>query len=114
MKEKAWSWIDENREMVIELSDEIWDYAELGLVEERSSRLIAEELERQDFRVELGVAGMPTAIAAAWGEGRPVIGIMGEYDALPGISQRRTPWWRGRRATDAATTSTEPQEWLQP
>ena len=91
MKDKAWTWIDENSERVIELSDEIWEYAELGLVEERSSRLIAEELERHGFRVELGVAGMPTAIAATWGEGRPIIGIMGEYDALPGISQRKRP-----------------------
>jgi aminobenzoyl-glutamate utilization protein B len=91
MKEKAWKWIDENSEGFIELSDAIWEYAELGLVEDKSSRLIAKELERHGFRVELGVAGMPTAIAATWGEGRPVIGIMGEYDALPGISQRKRP-----------------------
>jgi aminobenzoyl-glutamate utilization protein B len=91
MKEKAWTWIDKNSDQVIELSDEIWEYAELGLVEDRSSRLIAEELEIHGFQVELGVAGMPTAITAAWGEGRPVIGIMGEYDALPGISQRKSP-----------------------
>jgi aminobenzoyl-glutamate utilization protein B len=91
IKDKAWRWIDENSERVIELSDSIWDYAELGLVEDRSSKLIAEELKRHGFQVDLGVVGMPTAIAATWGEGRPVIGIMGEYDALPGISQRKRP-----------------------
>jgi len=91
IKDEAWRWIDENSERLIELSDAIWEYAELGLVEDRSSKLIAEALERHGFLVDLGVAGMPTAITATWGEERPVIGFMGEYDALPGISQRREP-----------------------
>jgi len=89
MKQNAWDWIDENRKRLIEISDEIWGYAELGLMEHRSSKLLADELERHGFRVERGVAGMPTAFVASWGSGEPVIGVMGEYDALPGISQKK-------------------------
>ena len=92
MKERAWGWIDGNRERLIWLSDQIWEYAELGLVEERSSRLLADELERHGFRVERGVAGMPTAFVATWGGGKPVVGLMGKYDALPGISNGRVPY----------------------
>ncbi len=91
MKQKAWEWIDGNRERLIEISDTIWGYAELGLMEHRSSKLLADELEKHGFRVERGVAEMPTAFMATWGEGKPVIGIMGEYDALPGISQKKVP-----------------------
>ncbi len=92
VKEKAWSWIDENRERIIEVSDTVWEYAELGLVEERSAKLLADEMERHGFKVERGVAGMPSAFVATWGSGRPVIGVMGEYDALPGISNKKVPW----------------------
>lgn len=89
MKQNAWDWIDGNRERLIEISDAIWGHAELGLMEHRSSKLLADELEKHGFRVEKGVAGMPTAFVATWGEGKPVIGVMGEYDALPGISQKK-------------------------
>jgi len=92
LKEKAWGWIEDNRERLIELSDEIWEHAELGLVEERSSKLLADELEKHGFTVERGVAGMPTAFVATWGKEKPIIGLMGEYDALPGISNRKVPW----------------------
>ena len=91
-KEKAWSWIDENKEHIVELSDRVWEYAELGLVEERSSKLLADELERHGFEVERGVAGMPTAFVATWSNGEgPTIGLMGEYDALPGLSNEKVP-----------------------
>jgi len=92
LKDKAWSWIDKNRERIIEISDAIWEFAELGLVEYKSSKLLADELERHGFKVKRGVAGMPTAFVAAWGNGRPVIGINGEYDALPGLSQKPVPY----------------------
>jgi aminobenzoyl-glutamate utilization protein B len=92
MKEKAWGWIDQNRVRLAEMSDAIWGYAELGLWEIKSSKLIADELERHGFRVERGVAGMPTAFVASWGDGKPVVGLMGEYDALPGISNKKVPW----------------------
>jgi len=91
-KEYALDWIEKNRDTVIELSDKVWEFAELGLIEFKSSALLVGELEKQGFRVECGVAGMPTAFVATWGEGKPVIGIMGEYDALPGLSQKKVPW----------------------
>ena len=92
MKEYAWGWIEDNKERIIEISDAVWDYAELGLVEYKSSKLLADELESHGFRVERGVAGMPSAFMGIWGSGKPVIGIMGEYDALPGISQKPVPY----------------------
>jgi len=92
VKEKAWNWIDANRKRIIEVSDTIWGFAELGLMEHRSSKLLADELERHGFKVKRDVAGMPTAFAAEWGGGHPVIGVMGEYDALPGLSQKPVPY----------------------
>jgi aminobenzoyl-glutamate utilization protein B len=91
LKDKAWKWIDEHKDEFIEVADKVWQYAELGLVESKSSKLIAEKLEEHGFKVNLGVAGMPTAIVAEWGKGKPVIGFQGEYDALPGISNKIAP-----------------------
>jgi len=91
LKEKAWRWIEDNKQGFIEVADKVWHYAELGLVETKSSKLIAEVLERHGFDVQLGVAGMPTAIYATWGKGEPTIGFQGEYDALPGISNKVKP-----------------------
>jgi aminobenzoyl-glutamate utilization protein B len=90
MKQTAYKWIDENSTHLFQMSDKIWEYAELGLWETRSSKLIAEELGKHGFKVQLGVSGMPTAIVATWGTGKPTIGVQGEYDALPGISQKKT------------------------
>jgi aminobenzoyl-glutamate utilization protein B len=70
------------------ISDAIWSYAELGLQEFRSSKLLADTLEEAGFRVERGVAGMPTAFVASYGSGKPVIGLLGEFDALPMLSQK--------------------------
>jgi len=84
--------IDSMRERFVRISDAIWEFAELGLREFKSSKLLADELEASGFTVERGVAGMPTAFVATWGSGKPVIGIMGEFDALPGLSQKPVPW----------------------
>lgn len=91
VKESAFKWIEGNRGRVIEVSDELWGYAELGLIEYKSSKLIAGELESHGFKVKMGVGGMPTAFVATWGRGKPVMGIMGEYDALQGLSQKVKP-----------------------
>ncbi len=91
-KKKAWEWIDGHRDEFIEVSDKIWEYAEYGLCEDRSSKLVAEKLREHGFQVKHGVAGMPTAIHAEWGKGKPVIATQGEYDALPGISNKVVPW----------------------
>jgi aminobenzoyl-glutamate utilization protein B len=70
------------------ISDSIWSYAELGMQEYKSSALLISALEAEGFKVEKGVAGMPTCFVATWGSGKPVIGILGEFDALPMISQK--------------------------
>lgn len=76
---------------LIKLSDEIWAYAETALKENKSSKALADYAEAQGFRVKRGVSQMPTAFVAEYGEGKPIIGIMGEFDALPGISQQAKP-----------------------
>jgi aminobenzoyl-glutamate utilization protein B len=90
-KSCSFSWIEGNRKRIVMISDKLWEFAELGLIEFKSSDLLAGELERHGFRVEKGIAGMPTAFVASWGDSKPVIGIMGEYDALPGLSQKKVP-----------------------
>ncbi len=90
MKEDAWKWITGNKSILIETSDKIWNFAELGLVEYKSSALLAKTLEENGFSVRRGVADMPTAFVASWGSGSPIVGVQGEFDALPGISQRAT------------------------
>jgi len=90
-KKVAFDWIENNKRQLVKISNKVWDLAELGLIEFESSTLLADELEKHGFQVQRGIAGMPTAFVATWGEGKPVLGIMGEYDALPGLSQRRIP-----------------------
>ena len=70
---------------------QIWDYAELGYKEEKSSALLQQTLKDKGFAVESGVAGIPTAFVASYGSGHPIIGILAEYDALPGLSQQAIP-----------------------
>ena len=70
------------------ISNAIWSYAELGLQEFKSSKLLADTLEQAGFKVERGLAGMPTCFVASYGSGKPVIGILGEFDALPMLSQK--------------------------
>ncbi|UCG36860.1 MAG: amidohydrolase [Candidatus Bathyarchaeota archaeon] len=84
-------WIESNEKSLVEISDKIWKFAELGLVEFKSSALLCGEFEKHGFKVEKNVAGMPTCFIATFGGGKPTIGIMGEYDALPGMSQKPLP-----------------------
>jgi len=90
-KEAAVASIEKHRAALVRMSDQIWQYAETALREHKSAQLLADYAEQQGFRVERGVAGMPTAFIASYGEGRPIIGILGEYDALPGLSQKAGP-----------------------
>jgi aminobenzoyl-glutamate utilization protein B len=76
----------------VEISNTIWRWAEVGLQEFKTSKLCADTLEKSGFRVQRGVAGMPTAFIATWGSGKPVIGAMAELDALPGLSQKAVPY----------------------
>nr|WP_206323625.1 amidohydrolase [Streptomyces sp. HNM0574] len=90
-KRSALAWIDGHASRITGLNDEIWERAELSLREWKSSLAQAEFLERAGFDVEFGTAGFPTAFTATFtrGSGGPVIGFSGEYDALPGLSQKR-------------------------
>lgn len=92
MKSDAWDWISDNEKLIIETSDKIWNLAELGLLEEKSAAFLSSILENHGFRIEMGVADMPTAFVATYGKGSPIIGFMGEYDALPGLSQKPVPY----------------------
>jgi len=83
--------VDRQSGQLIEMSDQIWAFAETALREYQSADLLADYAESQGFEVTRGVAGLPTAFTARYGSGNPVIGIMGEYDALPGISQQASP-----------------------
>ena len=90
-KQAASATIEAHSAEMIALSDEIWRNAETALLETKSSAALANYAEAQGFRITRGVAGMPTAFVAEYGSGSPVIGILGEYDALPGISQKTQP-----------------------
>lgn len=74
------------------VANQIWGFAELGYQEAKSSALLQSELRAAGFTIEAGVAGMPTAFTATFGSGKPVIGILGEFDALPGLSQDASPF----------------------
>jgi aminobenzoyl-glutamate utilization protein B len=80
--------VDKHEEELSKLSDEIWAYAETALKEFNSSKALAAYAEKEGFKVQRNIAGLPTAFIAEFGSGKPVIGILGEYDALPGISQK--------------------------
>lgn len=87
-KDEAVATIEKHKAELINLSDQIWAFAETALKETKSAKILADYAEQKGFKVERGVSGMPTAFIATYGEGKPIIGILGEYDALPGISQK--------------------------
>jgi aminobenzoyl-glutamate utilization protein B len=72
------------------IAKQIWNYAELGYLETKSSALLQQTLEKEGFQIQKGVAEIPTAFTASYGSGKPIIGILGEFDALPGLSQDST------------------------
>ena len=76
--------IERRSDQLTELSDLIWDLAEVGYQETRSSAALKSALEAEGFSIESGVAEIPTAFIASYGSGEPVIAVMGEFDALPG------------------------------
>lgn len=83
--------VESHQEELIALSDSIWALAETAFNESASSKLLADYAEANGFTVERGVAGIPTAFLATYGSGSPVISVLGEFDALPGISQKAQP-----------------------
>jgi aminobenzoyl-glutamate utilization protein B len=91
-KSNVSNFIDDQAAKYGEIAQEIWDLAEVGYLENRSAALLSQTLAAAGFEVRMGVAGIPTAFVATWSANPgPIIGIMAEYDALPGISQDRNP-----------------------
>ena len=80
----------------------LWDYSEIALMEAQSAEFLAAVLEQEGFTVERGVADMPTAFVATWGSGKPAIGVLAEFDALPGVGNAAVPH---RQARDDGVTS---------
>ena len=83
--------VESNQSDYIELSNQIWAMAETAFEETESAEVLAAYAEKQGFEVERGVADLPTAFIATYGSGSPVIGVLGEFDALPGLSQKAEP-----------------------
>mgnify|MGYP002792612661 CR=1 FL=1 len=86
-KQAAMAAIEEKAELVSHVADQIWEFAELSLQEFQSAELYCQVLKKEGFTVEKGICGIETAFLASYGSGRPVIGILAEYDALSGLSQ---------------------------
>lgn len=83
--------MEKHKSKLIEISDKIWEAAEPALLEFKSSKYLSDYAEENGFTVHKGVAGIPTAFIAEYGSGKPIIGIMGEFDANAGISQKNNP-----------------------
>ncbi len=83
--------LDNKSDSYFKIAKQIWNYAEVGYQEYKSSKLLQETLQNNGFKLEVGVAEIPTAFIASYGEGQPVIAILGEFDALPGITQTASP-----------------------
>ncbi len=81
-----------------DISRQVWEFAEVGYKEVRSAALLKSELESAGFTIKDNIAEIPTAFSATWGSGKPVISILGEYDALPGLSQQDKPERQPRTA----------------
>ncbi len=83
--------VEKHKEHLIQLSDSIWTLAEIAFEESQSSEVLASYAEKNGLKVTRGVANIPTAFTATYGSGKPVISILGEFDALPGLSQKTVP-----------------------
>lgn len=88
-KKKICKWIDENKEKTFAISDLLWENPELSMQEYTASKAVSGFLEEQGFSVQRNISGMPTAFIAEYGSGAPVLAFSSEYDALPGLSQKK-------------------------
>lgn len=87
-KKDILSWFEENEAIFSDVAKQIWDHPELGYTESFASALQIKVLEEAGFSVTSGVGDVPTAFVAEYGAGKPIIGVLGEFDALPGLSQQ--------------------------
>jgi aminobenzoyl-glutamate utilization protein B len=85
------SWLDQNRSHFIKIADQIWSNPEVAWHEFKASRWQADYLEEHGFHINWDIGDIPTAFMAEWGQGKPILGFIGEYDALPGLSQKLQP-----------------------
>ncbi len=92
LKKELLNSLEQKSSALISVSDNIWEAAEVAFREEKSAEYLIQYAEENGLKVEKGLAGMPTAFTATYGEGKPVIGIIGEFDALPGLSQTTVPY----------------------
>jgi aminobenzoyl-glutamate utilization protein B len=83
--------VEKHQQELIRLSNQIWEFAETAMKETKSSKVLADYAQEQGFKVTRGVAEIPTAFIAEYGSGVPIIGVLGEFDALPGLSQKAQP-----------------------
>ena len=88
LEKTALEFLDANEDNLAEMATAIWERPEIGFQETFASNLLVERLKQEGFSLETGIGQVPTAFVASWGEGSPIIGILGEYDALPSLSQR--------------------------
>ena len=86
-KKEALQAIEREREMICAASDAVWDHPETAFQEFKSTEILCELLEKEGFSVERNLAGIQTAFSGRFGHGKPVVGILGEFDALSGLSQ---------------------------
>ena len=84
--------LEAKQDLYADVALQIWEYAEMGYQEKQSSALLQQTLTDAGFTIRRGVAGIPTAFIAEYNNGGPVIGVLGEYDALPGLSQKALPY----------------------
>lgn len=125
-KQKIIEALDQKQTVYAETAMQIWDSAEIGYKEFKSCALLQDLLKQEGFEVEEGVASLPTGFIASYGTGKPVVGILAEYDALPGISQEAVPYRKEREdgtnsghacghhlfGTGAVAAAVEVKNWL--
>ncbi len=102
LKQNAIEQVDSIQTLIEEMAIKLWEYSETVLQETQSAKLLVSKLDEAGFNIETNVADMPTAFVATYGSGSPVIGILAEYDALPGVGNQAVPKRKPR--TDGVTS----------
>jgi len=88
IKEYILSYLDEKQELLTNLAKDIWEHPQIALQETYAVKVITDLLQKEGFSITKNIGNMPTAFIASWGKEKPIVGILGEYDALPGLSQK--------------------------
>ncbi len=96
LKRKALEIVEDLDPQITRVCQQLWDYSETALLEKQSARFLSNLLEEEGFALKRNVSGMPTAFVATYGSGKPIIGILAEYDALPGVGNQPVPYRQAR------------------